>query len=499
MIASSRVSKFALLCATLCMVSPAAAQQMEVATLKARMIAAQGRPPDQYREEIIAASSLEGTYLRREYHHGLDYRIVYGTGPFQHQSGRVEGHEWDRDANGITTVHDSMPSGERVEPRNPTVSRVNQPVASWRITDQDVHGNGTVQYLDPSSFHLIRLETVTPTGTITTVYDDFRSENGYTIAHHSVTDDATTGAHVDANVITFNATSVSDADLAMPPSRKFVEFPAGGAPVTLPTNYNPPHVDVRVTIGNRTFKFLLDTSSAGMTLDPNVAHQLSLVSGTQALLANARRNGVQTVVPEMRVGALTMHNVVVSLGPVSADQQIDSEAVGTLGYDFFRSATVTFDAAKRRVTAVPSDQFTAPVMTPNSDILPVRVIDHQPVISATINGAVAERIVLDTGAGTDMLLFGYFARRYPELFASKIATSQDPTLYSGAKEPDAKGYRMQEVDIGRYKFKPFDVNTVEQLKNYSPETDGLLGPGMLDHFAASLDLVNGKLYLVYAG
>jgi len=493
------VTKFVVLCIMLCMVCPAGAQQMDVASLRQRMIAAEGKPPAQYREEIMTTSTLEGTYLRREYHRGIDYRIVYGTGPFQHQSGRIEAREWDQDANGITTIHDSTPSQERIEPRKLTVSRVNQPVSSWRIADQDVHGYGTVQYLDPTTYHLIRLENVTPTGTITTTYEDFHSENGYAIAHHWVTDDATTGAHIDANVITFNPTPVSDADLAMPPNRKFVEFPADGAPVTLPTNYNPPHVVVRVTIGERTLNFLLDTSSPGITLDANLARQMGLINNTQTLLANARRSGVQAVVPEMKIGALTMHNVVVALGPVSANQQIDSQAVGALGYDFFRSATVTFDSSKRRVTAVPSDKFTAPVMTPDSDILPLRVIDRQPVLAATINGATAERIVLDTGAGTDMILFGYFVRRYPEIFASKIATSQDPTLYSGSKEPDAKGFRMQEVDIGRYKFKPFDVTAVDQLKNYSPETDGLLGPGFLDHFAASVDLVGGKLYLVYTG
>ncbi len=83
-----------------------------------------------------------------------------------------------------------------------------------------------------------------------------------------------------------------------------LSFPSGGAPVTLPTNYNPPHVVVRVAIGDKTFNFLLDTSSPGITLDANVARQLGLINTTQTLLANARRTGVQAVVPEMRIGAL---------------------------------------------------------------------------------------------------------------------------------------------------------------------------------------------------
>src|SRR5579872_2036329 len=173
MMTSSRAIKFALLCMTLCMVSPVAAQQMDVATLRQRMIAAEGKPPDQYREEIMTASSLEGTYLRRAYHRGLDYRIVYGTGPFLHKSRRFAAREWDQDANGITTMHDSTPSQERIEPRKLTVSRVTQPGSSWRIADQDVHGYGTIQYLDPTTYHLVRLENMTPTGTITTTYEDF--------------------------------------------------------------------------------------------------------------------------------------------------------------------------------------------------------------------------------------------------------------------------------------------------------------------------------------
>ena len=499
MMTSSRAAKFALLGLTFCVVYPVAAQQqMDEMTLRQRMIAAQGKPPDQYREEIITASSADGTYLRREYHSGIDYRVVYGTGPFAHQSGRYEGREWDQDANGVTTIHDSTPSRERHDPRQVSVSRVNQPVASWRLADQDVHGIGTVQYFDPSTFHLIRSETITPAGTITTVYDDFLTVDGYTAAHHWVTDDGTTGAHVDSSVVTLVPSAVSEADLAIPSNRKLVDFPAGDAPVVLPAIFNPPRIIVHATIDDHVLNFLLDTSSAGITLDANVAHQLGLINSTQTLLANTRPNGLHATIPEIRVGDLAMRNVVASLGRVNANWQVDKQTAGALGYDFLRSATLTIDYSRRSVVAVPSTAFSAPTMTPDSDILAMRVIDHHPVLSVTVNGAMADRMVLDTSADTDMVLFGDFARRNSEILAPKIATPEDPVLYNGTLLPDGKGYRMQEVDIGRYNFKPFDVIAVDRLKNFSPDTDGVLGPGILEHFTASLDMLGGKLYLVHS-
>jgi hypothetical protein len=137
-------------------------------------------------------------------------------------------------------------------------------------------------------------------------------------------------------------------------------------------------------------------------------------------------------------------------------------------------------------------------MTPDSDILPVRVVDHQPVLSVTLDNALAEHMVIDTGAGADMIVFDSFSRRYPEIFGASGATAEDPVLYSGAKEPNAKGFRMEEVHVGRYEFKMFDIINMASLKNYPPDTDGLVGPGMLEHFTATLDLVGGKLYLVHS-
>jgi len=498
MASSSRVAKFVVLCMTLCVMNPVAAQQaMDPSALRQQMIAAQGKPPDQYREEIMTISSSTGTFLRREYHRGIDVRVVSGAGPYQRQSGRIEGRDWDQDANGITTIHDALPAEDRIGERRVTVTRVNLPVASWRFADLDAQGYGTIQYVDPSTYHVVRTDAVSSTGTVTTVYDDFRTVSGYTAPYHWISDDTTTGDHSDANMITFQSTTITDANLAIPPSRDFVVFPAGGAPVTLPTNFNPPHIVVQVSIGERTLKFLLDTSSPGITLDANVAQSLGLVNNTQTLLANARRTGAQAVIPEMRVGDLAMHNVVATLGPVAANQQIDSQSVGTLGYDFLRSATITIDFPNRRVTASPSNAFTAPVMTPDSDILPLHVVDHRPVVSVTLNNTVAQRMVLDTGAGADLILFDYFTRRYPELFTQKAATSEDPVLYSGAKEPDAKGYRMEEIHFGRYEFKGFDIVSMSGLKTYPAETDGLFGPGFFEHFSTSLDLAGGKLYLVH--
>lgn len=479
--------------AILSVVAPVRAQQaMTVAALQQHMADAQGKVPSQYREETMTSSTGLGIYLRREFRRGDDFRIVYGNGPFQHQRGRLGGKDWDQDANGITSI-DASPGTGRPIPLTESVTMVSAPIKAWRYAKLDAGGFGIVQYVDPQTYRVVREEDITPAGHVVRTYSNFGTADGLTIAHHIVTDDEITGTHADADVITMSAHDVSDADLAIPPSRNFVTFP-GQAAVSIPATFDVPRVEAHVTIGGHKLDFLVDSAAPGIMLDPTVAQQLGLMSGPQ----NARSNTTQTVVPEIRVGDLTLKNVVATVAPLSTVEQIDTHAAGVLGYDFMRGATVTIDYKNKRVTAAPPDHFTPPAMTPETgDILPLAVWNHAPLITARINGALAFRVLLDTAAPADLVVFDSFLRRYPEIIAARIARSEDPILYGGIKIDGAKGYKLAEAVVGRFTFNVIDTAVVPALAPlYDGIQDAVFGYGLFDEFAMSFDYPSGRLYLV---
>ncbi|HTJ27533.1 MAG TPA: retropepsin-like aspartic protease, partial [Candidatus Limnocylindria bacterium] len=132
---------------------------------------------------------------------------------------------------------------------------------------------------------------------------------------------------------------VTDDELAIaPPRRMLVTFPAGVHSVVLPTTfqgYQQSRIDVRVTINGRGLDFVLDTGASGITLDATVAKQLGLPAyDTHSTTTAGRYATARTIVPEMRVGDLTMHDVAVQLIPQGWNVGSEVKEVGLLGFDF---------------------------------------------------------------------------------------------------------------------------------------------------------------------
>jgi hypothetical protein len=50
--------------------------------------------------------------------------------------------------------------------------------------------------------------------------------------------------------------------------------------------------------------------------------------------------------------------------------------------------------------------------------------------------------------------------------------------------------------IGQYQFRDFDALQIVSLQSYEGATDGVIGPGMLQHFTIGFDYAAGKMYLV---
>jgi hypothetical protein len=361
-------------------------------------------------------------------------------------------------------------------------------------------GAGSIRYIDPQTYRVLRVDDITHSGRVETDYDDFRTIGGYTISFDSKTHNEVNRTQSETKIVMLEARTVSDADLQMPPTKPFVAFPSGVSSVEIPARFVLPHVIVRVMVGNRGLDFILDTGAGGIYIDSGVARELGLKAiAERSAVTAGRYDTANAVIPEMRIGPLTMQNVAVQMGPLGWDELGDVKAVGLLGYDFIRSVGLTIDYKDKRVTAVEPGSFTPPVMTPESDILPIRLGSHQPMIAVTVNGAIAERMVVDTGWSSDMALFDYFIRRYPEAFDPKVAFRlENSQAYSGiGGHLNTKGYRLKTVDIGRYHLRDFDTLEIVSPQSYEGTTDGVIGPGILQHFTLVFDYAGGKMYLVH--
>jgi hypothetical protein len=232
-----------------------AQETMDETTLRQRVIIAQGKPPDSYREEISITSTVDGDYIRREFHRGIDYKTLYGSGEFSYQSGRFEGREWDCDRNGLTAIHEPPSGNERPEKQTVKLERVNAPFEAWKLSKLNVRGIGSVQYIDAQTYQLRREDQISADEHVETDYSEFKTVEGYTLPTRWVEKDESGKSTVDADVTSFVPAQVSDSDLAVPPSRNLVVFPADKTSVEIPTVFHQfrsttiHHRSGRITVG----------------------------------------------------------------------------------------------------------------------------------------------------------------------------------------------------------------------------------------------------------
>lgn len=277
-------------------------------------------------------------------------------------------------------------------------------------------------------------------------------------------------------------------------------FPAGRTSVDLPTKFQIPHIYVRVMIGDRGLDFILDSGASGIAIDANVARQLGLLTFAQTSTVMAGRvETAKAIVPEIRVGDLVMHDVTVQTIPWAHNERADVEAVGLLGYDFIREVGLEIDYKHARVTAVPAAQFTPPPLPPPSEMVPLRIINHLPMVTVGINGVMADRMIVDTGAATDLMLFDHFVHQYPEAVAPGVATPLGLTgNYIGVGGHFVgKAYRLRRVDLGKFHLDNFAALYAVSPRSYAWDADGVIGPGILAHFTVYLDYAHGAMYLIH--
>ncbi len=436
-------------------------------------------------------------------HSGKDFRDDVSLGPIHTARGSFGGVAWRQNANGETIVNASQPAEPVNEATTSVVAHVTTPTELYVISRLTSQGHGVKEYVDPSTWHVVRLDQISATETTTTIYSDFRSTAGFTRAWHRNSSDGHAENTVDARITSDDAGPIPGDRLAIPKdARTLVAFPDGQTSVKLPVRYLDQFGKfvVRVMVGGRGLDFLLDSGASGIVIDRDVAQSLGLKEyDTYSSAANAGRYvGTTTIVPAMAIGDLTMHDVVVSTTPNLGIGGEDFKVVGLLGFDFIRSVALKLDYANGTVTADLPSNFSPPISGHRIDI-DVRLGSLTPETSVTINGAVGTRFTLDTGGVGALMITDYFRRRYPDAVVDERRQSQTMQFRGVGGGFQAKSITLAEYDIGGTPFVHSGAFVIASTTSYGRDEDGIIGPDLLRIFTVYLDYADAKIYFVPNG
>jgi predicted aspartyl protease len=288
----------------------------------------------------------------------------------------------------------------------------------------------------------------------------------------------------------------SPADGTMQFSVSAVRFPDGVSRVSLPVRFDGTLIEVTVTIGGRPYLFFLDTGASSIYLTDVAARAMGIATFNQSkgLGVSARPvTTTQGVVPEMRIGPLTMRDVTVQVGPPIG---FTPDVVGLIGFDFLVQLGVTIDYEHRTVTVVPSAAFKPPAGS-DVHILDVDLHGRTPKADVVINGVPSSNFVIDSGDGGSFLIFDSFARAHPEALPATTFGSDSPTSYGvGETAITSTAYRIRDLRLGKYMhFANFiGTRTTDASPGQREPHDGLFGSGFLRYFTVYLDYADSTIY-----
>ena len=452
---------------------------------------------------MVVTYDRHGSQGRRiSYRGGDDSRTAIEEPPFLYQTGTFKKQAWHQNANGQTVLDQADAGLAIADKTTSTVAPIVTPVVGYLITSLNRSGFGSREYVESATWHVVRVDDVDPAATTIRVYDDFRIADGVTQAWHWSERDGHVENDADYRVVSI-VHEVRPSDVAIAkPRRALVEFPAGVSTLALPAQLHGGKFFIRLTIAGRGLDFALDTGASGITIDDAVVKQLGLpVYGRYSNGINAGRYlGGSVLVPSVMIGGLAMKDVAMSTTPhlpASHDEAAGGvKSVGLLGFDFIAALALKLDYEHGEVIAYEADQFVAPT-TPHTITLDIRLGSQAPRVDVTINGALGERFLIDTGSPVPLMLFDYFQRRHPEALIDRGGGGDARQLHftgvGGAFE--TKPYQLDSMRLGTGEFKQFLAYAVRSRAAYGGDQDGVVGVAFLQLFNVYLDYEDSRIYL----
>jgi len=465
----------------------------------------------------VSEHGLNGTYV--ETTSGEDYRATLTLGPLVTSNGRWHGQSWRQDENGLTVftqdIHQKTAISEKAidyaldHPKAPgdgveLVGEVSDPTDAYVVRVYPRGGRLVWLFFDAASGLIDREEDVVAERRTVTQYGDYRAIDGEMQAWHRTTSDGHPNNDEEWTLQSLrNDVPVSPSDIAIPPDRRvLVEFPSGEQQVRLPARIIGGRVVVRVMIAGRGLDFMLDSGAGDIALDSGlvpVLHLQTIGRSTQVVAGQFDRS--KAIVPEMQVGDLRLHDVVVSTLPFEAQALPDVKIVGLLGFDFFRGAVVRIDYSAGIVDAIEPERFTAPDGVTS---MPIALDDGVPLVPATVGDATGAHFILDTGS-VFTIVFSGFAADHPDAVADQgggsLSRREQATVGEGVGgEILLVPTELRSFTFGGQRFEYFQAFVTQSARAFeSEDEDGLIGSPTLQHFTVYLDYQHQRIDLVRNG
>ena len=463
--------------------------------------------------DAISAYGESGTYT--EIDSGDDHIETTRLGPTTTSSGTYHGHAWSQNENGYTrTVSGIHEEEERsdvalaraIKGENLGAVRllgeVESPERAFVVEVNPSAGRHEWLFIDASTGRLFRREESRIGHRIVWTFDDFRTIDGQTTPWHQHLFDGFAGNDVDwrTTQLTYGA-SVAPSELAIPPTRTPLHFPKGVAHVRLPARIENGSVIVRASIDGRGLDVKLDSGTSGIALDVDVARELGLKRfGESTHTVAGTFEAANALVPQMRIGDLTLDDISVSALPFNYQQDRDTKVVGLLGYDFLAGAVFKVDYYNGTVEAYDPASFVPPSGTVYP--LPLKLDDEVPTVSASLGGGTSGNdFIVDTGS-TLVVLFQGFAQKHAAELPAVSYTIADKTYFPLVTAEGVGGvFQLQPATVKHFvagasldDFRVYDI--VSSVADFQGEDqNGLIGYQFLRYFDVYFDYKDSLVLL----
>jgi len=253
---------------------------------------------------------------------------------------------------------------------------------------------------------------------------------------------------------------------------------------------------VRVQIGGKGFDFILDSGADAIAIDNDAADKLGLtLYGKSTVTIAGSVANRKSVVPEMQIGELRLHDVAVDVLPLPpGDIDTETKSVGLLGFDFLRGAAVVVDYDRGTVDATTPEAFVPPS---RAAMLETSLSYGVPEIPLALGPQKGARFVVDTGAQeATVVIFPRFFQMHDDQFSPGLKRGDAPkveTLMVGGAVNNSR-VTISNLTVGPWTFVQVNGFFVRSPLSFASE-DGLIGSGFLSSFKVTIDEPHERLFL----
>lgn len=442
---------------------------------------------------------------------GANFREDTTLGPFHNAYGRLDGKEWEQNANGLTHydsgIHrrddvnaDALAHALRPHSGVELLGEVSSPARAYVVKVAPKSGRVEYVYYDASTYLIVRDERATEGRRIVRTYDDFRVTKGLRSAWHMHETNGLPSDDRDWQLQSFSVGDDVDASrLAIPPSRDPVSL--GSPRVTLPATFSGDRILLTMQIGAHKVNLQMDSGASGILLNRDVADATGVQSyGQKTEVTAGEYLAADAMIPKMDFGVGAMENVSAETAPYAEWSYGEVPVAGLLGYDFIAGAVIHVDYYHGSVEAIAPSSFTPPA---GAVALPIRLDDGVPVIQATVGTASGEKFIVDTGADRSMI-FSAFAAAHPsdvsgESLGDQIAATLPfvEKIYGVGGKVQVRQAKVSALGIGSIRLPDWPITVSQDAPSFEGDDyDGLIGQDVLRNFDVYFDYARTKMYLV---